>query len=99
MVERQTRASHTAMAFSQKNRDYLDEIHIPIESVGVCQGNTTKNTPCLIYGELGDGLCINCWDRSHKRIITMKQERRRKKVEEQGNLKELVEFLELLNAG
>jgi len=99
MVERQTRASHTAMAFSQKNRDYLDEIHIPIESVGVCEGKTTKNTPCLIYGELGDGLCINCWDRSHKRIITMKQERRRKKVEEQGNLKELVEFLELLNAG
>ena len=99
MVERQTRASHTAMAFSQKNRDYLDEIHIPIESIGVCQGKTTKNTPCLIYGELGDGLCITCWDRSHKRIITMKQERRRKKVEEQGNLKELVEFLELLNAG
>ena len=99
MVERQTRASHTAMAFSQKNRDYLDEIHIPIESVGVCEGKTTKNTPCLIYGELGDGLCITCWDRSHKRIITMKQERRRKKVEEQGNLKELVEFLELLNAG
>ena len=99
MVERQTRASHTAMAFSQKNRDYLDEIHIPIESIGICQGKTTKNTPCLIYGELGDGLCITCWDRSHKRIITMKQERRRKKVEEQGNLKELVEFLELLNAG
>jgi len=99
MVERQTRASHTAMAFSQKNREYLDEIHIPIESVGVCEGKTTKNTPCLIYGELGDGLCITCWDRSHKRIITMKQERRRKKVEEQGNLKELVEFLELLNAG
>jgi len=99
MVERQTRASHTAMAFSQKNRDYLDEIHIPIESIGVCQGKTTKNTPCLIYGELGDGLCITCWDRSHKRIITMKQERRRKKIEEQGNLKELVEFLELLNAG
>ena len=99
MVERQTRASHTAMAFSQKNRDYLDEIHIPIESVGVCEGKTTKNTPCLIYGELGDGLCITCWDRSHKRIITMKQEKRRKKVEEQGNLKELVEFLELLNAG
>jgi len=99
MVERQTRASHTAMAFSQKNRDYLDEIHIPVESIGVCQGKTTKNTPCLMYGELGDGLCITCWDRSHKRIITMKQERRRKKVEEQGNLKELVEFLELLNAG
>lgn len=99
MVERQTRASHTAMAFSQKNREYLDEIHIPIESIGVCEGKTTKNTPCLIYGELGDGLCITCWDRSHKRIITMKQERRRKKVEEQGNLKELVEFLELLNAG
>lgn len=99
MVERQTRASHTAMAFSQKNRDYLDEIHIPIESIGICQGKTTKNTPCLIYGELGDGLCITCWDRSHKRIITMKQERRRKKIEEQGNLKELVEFLELLNAG
>jgi len=99
MVERQTRASHTAMAFSQKNRDYLDEIHIPIESVGVCEGKTTKNTPCLIYGELGDGLCITCWDRSHKRIITMKQEKRRKKIEEQGNLKELVEFLELLNAG
>ena len=99
MVERQTRASHTAMAFSQKNRDYLDEIHIPIESIGVCEGKTTKNTPCLIYGELGDGLCITCWDRSHKRIITMKQEKRRKKVEEQGNLKELVEFLELLNAG
>ena len=99
MVERQTRASHTAMAFSQKNREYLDEIHIPIESIGVCEGKTTKNTPCLIYGELGDGLCITCWDRSHKRIITMKQEKRRKKVEEQGNLKELVEFLELLNAG
>ena len=99
MVERQTRASHTAMAFSQKNRDYLDEIHIPIESIGICQGKTAKNTPCLIYGELGDNLCITCWDRSHKRIITMKQERRRKKVEEQGNLKELVEFLELLNAG
>ena len=98
MVERQTRASHTAMAFSQKNRDYLDEIHIPVESIGVCQGKTTKNTPCLMYGELGDDLCITCWDRSHKRIITMKQEKRRKKIEK-NNLKEIVEFLELLNAG
>ena len=97
MVEKQTRSSHTVMAFSQ-NRDYLDEIHIPVESIGVCQGITSRNNPCLIYGELGDNLCITCWDRSHKRIITMKQEKRRKKVEEQGNLKELVEFLELLNA-
>ena len=98
MVEKQIRASHTVMAFSQKNRDYLDEIHIPVESIGVCQGKTAKNTPCLIYGELGDNLCMTCWDRSHKRIITMKQEKRRKKVEK-DNLKELVEFLELLNAG
>ena len=85
MVEKQTRSSHTVMAFSQ-NRDYLDEIHIPVESIGVCQGRTTKHAQCKIYGELGDGLCITCWDRSHKRILTMKQERRKRK-------------LELLNAG
>ena len=97
MVEKQTRASHTVMAFSQ-NRDYLDEIHIPIESIGECQGVTSRNNPCLIYGELGDGLCITCWDRSHKRIITMKQERRKKRIDN-NNIKELVEYLELLNAG
>ena len=97
MVEKQTRSSHTVMAFSQ-NRDYLDEIHIPVESIGVCEGRTSRNNPCLIYGELGYGLCITCWDRSHKRIITMKQEKRRKKIEK-DNLKEIVEFLELLNAG
>ena len=97
MVEKQTRSSHTVMAFSQ-NRDYLDEIQIPVESIGVCQGRTSKNKPCLIYGELGDNLCMTCWDRSHKRIITMKQEKRKRKIEK-DNLKKVVELLELLNAG
>tara|TARA_R100000306_G_C4249064_1_gene79511 strand:- start:157 stop:459 length:303 start_codon:yes stop_codon:yes gene_type:complete len=99
MVEKhRTRVRHTSMVYSQKNREYIDEIHIPIESIGICEGKIGSNTQCRIYGELGDGLCITCWDKSHKRILTMKQERRKAKISKESNIKELLTIVEILNA-
>lgn len=35
----------------------------PVVSYGQCIRWTKHTAKCLKYGELGDGYCVNCWDK------------------------------------
>ncbi|MAF24336.1 hypothetical protein CL634_01935 [bacterium] len=37
----------------------LGRVKLPVYTIGYCKNKYIK---CYIYGELGNGLCINCWD-------------------------------------
>ena len=38
------------------------EISIPVFSIGKCNYQSYRKE-CTNYGELGDGICITCWDK------------------------------------
>ena len=82
--EERIRATHIVYNGSMK-MEYADPLVIPEYTVGSCQGILSSRRVCLNYGDLGDGLCINCWDKSYQARITKLRIRRQIKKE----LKEL----------
>jgi len=58
---------------------YEDEnIHTPIYTVGKCE-NRGYGKRCTNYGELGDGLCMSCWDRRENSKKAIAREKYRRK--------------------
>ncbi len=78
MVEesKRQRKSHVVMTNTTRP-DSMVEAHIPEYTIGVCQGKSPSGRLCRIYGELGDNLCISCWDKSLKRFWSETQLKRR----------------------
>lgn len=68
-----------SMAGASK-RQLLEEIVVPVYSYGRCQGKTLFNQPCRVLGDLGDGLCQDCWDSAWSiRIAQIRKHKEKKR--------------------
>jgi len=88
--EKKSRISHGGRHFSF---DVVEPVHVPVFTIGKCEQKLNRsNRICSNYGELGDGICIECWDRLQENRTAMAREKYLRKHSKYNHKQVIVEY-------